>query len=236
MKRVLIVSALLFLAAVCAGVSNAQTQREEPKYLTIPHRAQLFIEGGGALPTQPSVWGEYWNPGFQFGIGGGVSIFSWLEVNVGLSTSSASLDGLAAKQAIRYQGLSEVEGGNISTRIFYGSARFIAVPSARTNPYAAVAVGYFKASGEDVVIEDATPSGDFVNSMEDASGISVAPSFGLQYSLADYWGAYVQYTYTVNLSDSFAPGDLVQPINGSRVEPEGKQVIQDLTVGIMLRF
>lgn len=229
MKRLLIVAAVMLQTVTAAGTAFAQV--EEPKYLRLPHRFQIFLQGGGALPTRPSVWNDLWNSGFEFTIGGGASIFSWLEITGGYSTMSFALNTLQAKSTIGYQGLQEVEGGTISTSYLFGTARFIAVPKARTNPYAEVMVGYFSTSAEDVVIE-----GVLQHSMEDVSGLAVAPMFGLQYALADYWTAYARYSYMVNLNDAFAPGDLVQPVSGSRDEPEGNQVIQTLSVGIMLRF
>jgi hypothetical protein len=66
--------------------------------------------------------------------------------------------------------------------------------------------------------------------------MSVGGSAGIQYSLADAWSAYAKYSYTANLNGDFAPGDLVQPVNGSRAEPVGNQIIQSLTVGIMVLF
>lgn len=230
MKRAFVMAALTLSAAVFTGAPRAQTT-EEPQYLRLPHRFQIFFEGGGALPTKPSIWNDRWNSAFAFGMGAGVSIFPWLEVNGGFNTMSFSLNTLQAKAVLGYQGIKEVEGGTVSTTQFYGSARFIAAPRKRTNAFAEAMVGYFKTTGDDVVIED-----ELVNTMEDVSGLSGAGAVGIQYAMADAWTAYAKYTYTVNFSDSFAPGDLLQPITGPRDEPEGNQVIQTLGVGIMVRF
>ncbi len=228
MKRAFLVT-LLLLAAVPAGVVQAQTT--EPQYLRLPHRFQIFVEGGGALPTSPSIWDELWDSAFSFGLGAGASIFPWLEVNAGFNTMSFGLNHLQAKGLLGYTGIQEVEGGAISTSIYYGSARFIAVPRARTNPYVEAQVGYFSTSADDVIIE-----GIVDNSMESVSGMSVSGTVGIQYAMSDYWTAYSKYTYTANLNGAFAPGDLLQPVNGSREEPEGNQIIQALIVGVMVRF
>lgn len=230
MKRVFVITALLVHGLVFTGAARAQTT-DEPKYLRLPHRFQIFIEGGGALPTKPAIWNDRWNSAFAFGMGAGMSIFPWLEVNAGFSAMSFSLNALQAKGVIGYQGIEEVEGGAVSTKHFYGSARFIAVPKSRTNPYVEAAVGYFTTSAEDVVIE-----GVLQNSMESVSGMTVAPSAGIQYALGDYWTAYARYTYMYTLEDTFAPGDLLQPETGTLDEPTGNQVIQTLGVGIMVRF
>ncbi len=235
MKRVLFLTVLVLQFVVLWDPAQAQ-QREEPKYLRLPHRFQIFLEGGIALPTKPSLMKDMWNSGFDFGIGAGMSIFPWLEVNGGFNTMSFSLDALKAKSALNYQGIADVEGGTITTRLFYGSARFLAVPKARTNPYAEVAVGYFRTAAEDVFVQDGRPPGDLINSMPDVSGMMVAPSVGLQYALSDYWSAYARYTYVATLNDQFSPGDLLQPVSGSREDPTGSLVIQAITVGIMVRF
>jgi hypothetical protein len=234
MKRALLV-VVLMLAAVPAGLAHAQT--EEPKYLRLPHRFQIFLEGGGSVPSAPSISKDMWNSAFNFGIGAGASIFPWLEVNAGFNTMSFGLDHLKAKGIIGYQGIQEVQGGAVSTKVYYGSARFIGVPKSRTNPYAEVEVGYFNTSAEDVVIEDAYGNGQsLINTMESVSGMSVSGAAGIQHALGDYWTAYARYVYTANLNGDFSPGDLLQPISGSREIPGGNQVVQSLSVGIMVRF
>jgi hypothetical protein len=229
MKRALFV-AVLMLAGVPAGTVRAQTD-EPQQYLRLPHRFQIFFEGGGSVPSSPSIWKDLWNSSFNFGVGAGAAIFPWLEVNAGFNTMTFGLDHLQAKSVLGYQGIQEVEGGAVSTKVYYGSARFVAVPKARTNPYVEVEMGYFSTSAENVVIEDVVN-----NSMESVSGLSLSGVAGIQYALGDYWSAYTRYVYTSNLTDNFAPGDLLQPISGSREEPQGNQVIQSLSVGIMVRF
>jgi hypothetical protein len=230
MKRAFVIAALALCSSAFSGVARAQTAAE-PQYLRLPHRFQIFVEGGGALPTSPAIWNDLWNSAFSFGLGAGMSIFPWLEVNGGFSTMTFSLNSLQAKSVIRYQGIQEVEGGAVSATQFYGTARFIAVPKSRTNPYVEATAGYFSSSADDVVIE-----GVLVNSMEDVSGLSMGGAAGIQYALGDYWSAYTKYNYIVNFTDNFAPGDLLQPVTGTLEEPSGNQVIQSLVVGIMVRF
>ncbi|HEX5131524.1 MAG TPA: hypothetical protein VFX92_03440, partial [Candidatus Krumholzibacteria bacterium] len=226
MKRVLL--AALLAAQVMASVGVAFAQREEPKYLKVPHRFQIFLEGGGALPYRPGEWHEYWNTSFAFGIGAGTSIFPWLEINGGFSHMSWANNAIKSKSAVKYTGIKELEGGSISTNIFYGSAKFIAVPSARTNPYLEMAVGYFKTSAEDLVIEDV-----LTNQMDPVSGLSIAPSVGIQYALGDYWTAYARYSYIVNANSDFKPGDLLQPVSGERPVEGSNQKIETISVGLI---
>ena len=235
MKRVLFLMALVLQFVALGDPAQAQ-QREEPKYLRLPHRFQIFLEGGIGRGTKPPLFKSMWNSGFDFGIGAGMSILPWLEVNGGFNAMSFTLDALKAKSALNYQGISDVEEGTITTRLFYGSVRFLAVPKARLNPYAEVAVGYFKTTATDLFVQDGRPPGDLINSMPDVSGMMVAPSVGLQYALADYWSAYIRYTYVATLNDKFSPGDLLQPVSGSREDPTGNEVLQTIAVGIMVRF
>jgi hypothetical protein len=229
MKRVLIALALVAQAAATAGVAGAQT--DQPSYLKLPHNFHIFLEGGGALPYRPGEWNELWNSSFAFTLGGGASIFPWLEVNGGFSHMAFANNSIKTKSELRYQGIKEVQGGSVSTNVFYASARFIAVPSTRTNPFVEMAVCYYSTSAENLVVE-----GEIDNSMPDVSGMTIAPMIGIQYALADYWVAYAKYTYMLNLSDEFAPGDLLQPAGGGRAVEPGNQVIETISVGIQLQF
>ncbi len=232
MKRAFFVTVLAIATALPVASAVAQINRsEQPKFISIPHNFQIFLEGGGAIPSKPGEFKEYWNSAFAIGLGGGISIFPWLEVNGGLQHFGFSVNTIKTKQSLNDHSINGVEGGTITTNIFSGSARFIAVPKQRTNPYAEVAVGYYKTTAQDLTIE-----GALSNSMEGASGLSVAPSVGIQYTLNEYWGAYIRYTYTRNLSSTFTPGDLLQPENGVRAAEPSDQVIQAINVGVMVRF
>ncbi len=233
MKRVLLAAALLAQIATSAG--DVYAQSEEPQYLRLPHRFHIFFEGGGALPYSPGVWNDQWNASFELGIGAGLSIFPWLEVNAGLARTSYGVNKMESKTVLRYQGIGAIEGGSISTQVFYGSARFIAVPKSRTNPFVEAAVGYFKTTADDLVIED-DPAFKLQNSMKDASGLSIAPSAGIQYALGDHWTAYTRFTYMVNFSDSFDPGSLLTPRGETREASGGDQIIETISVGVFLRF
>ncbi len=231
MKRVLFIVVMAVSAITMVGPAFAQRTTEQPKYLRIPHRFQIFLEGGGAIPRKPGDFKEFWNSSFSFGIGAGVSVLPWLEVNGGFQHMSFSNDGLKAKSTLRYTGIKDVQGGTISTNVMYGSARFLAVPKSRTNPYVEMAVGYYKTTAEDIQIEDVLR-----NSMNDASGMTIAPSVGIQYALSDSWSTYARYTYTRNLSSTFDPGQLLQPTTGTHESTPGDQVIQAITVGLIVGF
>ena len=213
------------------GWAQASREPAEVKYLRVPHRFQIFIDGGIALPSEPGAFNDYWNTAFNFGIGFGVSVLPWLEVNASYCSASFGLNAIEAKGEIPYTGLEEVQGGAVSTKVFSGSVRFLAVPKARTNPYIEVGVGAFTTSGSDVIIE-----GVLRNSMEDVSGISVWPAVGIQYAMNERWSAYSRFTYMMNLNSDFAPGDLLLPAGGGTPTIGGNQVISSIIVGIMVRF
>jgi opacity protein-like surface antigen len=233
MKRVLTTLSLSLVVCILAGAARAQVGAppEEQKYFRIPHKYHVYVEVGGALPYEPGVFNDYWNSSFLFATGGGVNVIPWLDVNFNYTYSSWANNSTKSKPVIGFVGVPDVEGGLITTMTFSGSARFLAVPNARTNPFAEVAVGYYTTKGEDVTIE-----GVLRNSMEDASGIMVAPSIGVQYALADSWSAYAKYTYVRCKSDVFAPGDLLAPEGGAPPVKGEAEVFQTITVGIMLRF
>lgn len=232
MKRVLKALGIL-VGCVMAGNAYAQVIAvpDDQKYFRVPHKFQAYLDFSGALPLEPGVFNDYWNSAFQFGVGGGICIFPWLEVNGNFTYVSWDNNSTFSKTKIGFVGVPDVEGGLITTKTFTGSARFIAVPNARTNPFAEVGVGYYTTEGADITIE-----GVLNNSMPPASGIMVTPAIGIQYTLSDAWGAYAKYTYVVCLSDAFAPGDLLQPVGGGEPIQGSDQIYSNIGVGIMLRF
>jgi outer membrane autotransporter protein len=158
-------------------------------------------------------------------------MFPWLEINGNFTYASWDNNSTASKVKIGYAGVPEVEGGLITTTMLTGSARFIAGPSLRTNPYAEVGVGYYSTKADDLTIE-----GVLDNSMEPTSGMVVTLAAGVQYTLNESWGAYAKYTYVTCLSDQFAPGDLLLPVGGGEPVDGTNQVISTIGVGIMLRI
>lgn len=233
MKRASAVTGVLVVIGALAGEARAQlgTPSPEEKYFRVPHKYQLFVDGSGALPSSPGEFNDYWNSSFQFGAGGGYTLFPWLDLKAVFTYASWDNNAIESKKAIGYTGLQEVEGGKITTMTISGSARFLAVPSARTNPFLEVSVGYYTTSADDLFIE-----GVLENSMEDANGLVVGPGAGIQYAMSDSWSTYVKYTYMLCVSDTFAPGDLLEPEGGGEPVDGQNEVYQTIGVGVMLRF
>lgn len=232
MKRAVWLLGLL-ACMVNATPSFAQIGAElrEEKYLRMPHRWQLFIDGAIAMPTDPGLFNDFWNTAFQFGIGGGVVIFPWLEINGNFYYSSFNNNDIASKEKLEYEGVEPVEEGTVYTMMYYGSARFVAVPKQRTNPFIEIGVGAFSTKADDLFIE-----GIVQNSMKSVSGICFVPAVGIQYALNERWGAYTKYTYALNLNDEFAPGDLLLPAGETTKTIGGEQVISSIAVGLMVKF
>jgi opacity protein-like surface antigen len=203
----------------------------EAKYLRVPHRFQIFVEGGIAMPTEPGLFNDYWNTAFQLSIGGGMVIFPWFEVNFNYATQSFSNNDIASKEKLQYQGVEDVEGGSVHTKMYYGSARFIAVPKARTNPFIELGVGAFKTKADDLTVE-----GVLSNSMEPVNGMCFVPSFGVQYAMNERWSAYTKYTYAINFNKDFAPGDLLLPVNATEPTVGDDQRISSINVGLIAKF
>ncbi|MCI0452672.1 MAG: porin family protein [Candidatus Latescibacteria bacterium] len=233
MKRALTTFGFSLLGCMLVGSAHAQvgSPPEEAKYFRIPTKFHLFVELGGSLPTSPGVYNDLWNSAFQFGAGGGVNVISWLDVCANFTYASWENNSTDSKSVIGYVGVPDVEGGLITTMTISGSARFVAVPSARTNPYAEFSVGYYTTSADPITIE-----GVLENTMEDCSGMMLAPAVGVQYALADSWGAYAKYSYVYCSSSEFAPGDLLLPEGGGEPTEGDNQIFQTILVGIMLRF
>ncbi len=232
MKRAVLSLGLIALlaSAVPASAQLGGEEREE-KYLQVPHRWQLFMDGGIGMATDPGLFNDFWNTSFQFGVGGGIVIFPWLEVNGTYNTLSFKNNDIASMEKVGYTGTKAIEGGTIHTTMYWGSARFIGVPHARTNPFIEIGVGGFKTKADDLFIE-----GVLQNEMENVSGMCFVPALGLQYAMNERWTTYTKYTYAVNLNSDFAPGDLLLPAGETTPTKGGNQVISAITVGIMIKF
>jgi opacity protein-like surface antigen len=120
--------------------------------------------------------------------------------------------------------------------MYWGSARFIAAPHARTNPYIEVGVGAFKSKADDLTIDDTQKDFHLRNKMEPVSGLCFVPCVGIQYAMNERWSAYSKYTYAICLNNKFAPGDLLLPQGETTKTIGGNQVISAITVGLMIKF
>lgn len=213
----------------CALVTPALAQEET--YLRMPHRVHLFVEGGIGIPAQPGTFNHFWNTTVPVTIGVGVPVRSWLDINGAFTYAKFGLNSLAAKDRIGVVGTQEVTGGAIKTTMFWGSARFLAVPSARANPFFQVGVGAYNTTAEQLEVE-----GVLTNTMEDASGISVSGAMGIQYALGDVWSSYAKLQWTANLSDTFSPEDLLLQPGEAPAESGEDQMFSAILVGMVLRF
>lgn len=238
MKRAVLLLALVICAlnGAPAFAQIGEEEREE-KYLQVPHRFHIFVDGGIALPTDPGLFNDFWNTSFQFGIGGGIVIFPWLEVNGNFYTTSFNNNDIVSKEKLEYVGTEDVEGGTVSTKMYYGSARFIAVPKARTNPFIEIGVGGFSTKADNLTVTDSQTNVFIIdNEMESVSGMCFVPSVGLQYAMNERWSAYSKYTYALNLNSDFAPGNLLLPADATEPTVGGNQIISAITVGVVIKF
>lgn len=233
MKRAWSTIGIFLLGGVLAGVARAQVGAppQEEKYFRIPHKYHLYVDLAGALPVNPGQFNDFWNSAFHFGAGGGVTLFPWLDINGNFTYASWANNSTDSKSKIGFVGVPDVEGGLITTMTFSGSARFVGVPSARTNPFAEFTLGYYTTSAEDLTIE-----GVLVNSTDSTHGMMIAPAVGIQYAMADSWSAYTKFAYVICTGKEFAPGELLAPVGGGEPVPGDTQVYSTIGVGIMLRF
>ena len=229
--------AVLLLALIACVVNSTPARAQfgveevEEKYLQVPHRFQIFADGGIGLNTDPGLFNDFWNSAFQFEAGFGFVVFPWLEVNGTFNSLSFGNNSIESKEKLEYEGVRAVEGGTIHTKMYFGSARFLAVPKARTNPYIELGVGGFSTKADDLVIE-----GVVQNSMKAVSGMCIVPAAGIQYAMNESWSAYTKYTYAVNLNKDFAPGDLLLPAGATTRTVGGNQVISSIVVGLLYKF
>jgi hypothetical protein len=209
------------------------------QYFRRPHRVAVSVDGGMAIPSKPAVLNDLWNTAWPFSAGLTASVFSWLEVGGGITYGAFGISEISAKPAIGIVATSEITGGRINVLEYYGTARFIAVPNQRTNPFAEVEVGVHRITADDIEVQGSSSGTSvfptFTNSMPDADGIHFSGGGGLRYALGDYWTAYTKFMWTVNLGNNFAPGDLVRRRNAEPTEGESMQ-FGTVIVGIMVRI
>ena len=163
-------------------------------------------------------------------------IFPWLEINGTYNSLSFANNDIKSKEKVGYEGVADLKDGTVHTKMYWASARFIAAPHARTNPYVEVGVGGFKSKADDLTIDDEQKNFHLSNSMMPVSGHVLVPSVGIQYAMNERWSAYSKYTYAMCRNQDFAPGDLLLPAGSTTKTIGGNQMISAITVGMMIKF
>ena len=238
------VGVALVVAMVVLTAANASAQRlgepQEETYMRIPHHFTVFVGAGIGVPTQPGPFRSSWNTTFPVEAGIGYAVFGWMDINFVASYASFSVNELEAKREIGFVGVSEITGGTIKTVRYMGSARFIAVPSHRFNPYTEVGVGYFSTTATDLEISGREPNNPveqaWTNTMDDVSGISVSIGVGGQYALNERWSAFTEFAWAFNQNGGFAPSNLLLAEDAERSTGDGSQNIAAIMVGLMIRL
>jgi len=242
MKRNVGIALLVAMVALMAVDASAQRfgEEQEETYLRIPHHFTVFVDAGIGVPTQPGPFRDSWNTTFPIEAGIGYSVFAWMDINFVASYAKFSVNELEAKRVIGFVGNTEITGGSITTIRYLGTARFLAVPSHRFNPYAELGLGYFDTSAEDLVITGTEPNNpveqSWINTMDAVSGLSVNITVGGQYALNDRWSTYAKFTWTINQNSAFAPSNLLLDENDERSEGDGSQHMAAIMVGLMIRL
>ena len=239
MKRLVALLAVAIVLATLSVPSYAQ-QASEDTYLRIPHHFTLFLDAGIGVGSSPVSFKEAWNAATPFQIGFGGSVLAWFDVNFVYSHITFGANTLEMKRKIGFLGVDETEGGAITTNRYLGTARFLAVPNQRVNPFFEIGLGLFQTSAQAVTVtgQEANSSTDitFTNEMEDVSGLSINFGGGIQYALNAKWSAYTKFIWTINQNDDFAPGNLLLGPNEPPGEPDGNQVFSAISVGMMIRL
>jgi len=227
---------IVLAAVVLLGGASGVAAQSEQTYLRTPHRAQIFVDGGIAVPANPATFKDFWNPTLPFNIGAGAAIFPWLDVNGVFSYAKFNNNNNRTKQNVGYTGIGEVSGGSLTSITIAATVRFLAVPNNRANPFLEVGLGSFNNKFEDLIIADPnsiTQETILEKSAENVSGIATSVGGGLQYALNERWSSYVKYYYAVNLNKDFRPG----PIVGEPASVEGgNQQFSVLSIGMLVRF
>lgn len=242
MRRNAGIVALVALVMMMAAEVRAQRlgEEQEETYMRIPHHITIFVDAGIAVPTQPGPFRDSWNTAFPVEGGIGLAVFGWLDLNFVASYASFSVDELEAKRQIGFVGVTEITGGTIKTIRYLGTARFIAVPSHRFNPYAEVGLGYFKTSATELSITGREPNNpqemSWTNTMDPVSGLSINFGFGGQYALNESWSAYTKFIWTINQNGDFAPTNLLLGQGEPQVSGQGSQHMATISVGLMIRL
>jgi opacity protein-like surface antigen len=228
---------LFVVTIVAGGVAESFAQVDE--YLRRPHRLTVWLEAGLAIPSTPSDFKARWNTTWPFSGGIGWALFSWLELNGGITYGSFGISEIPAKSSLNLETTAKIDGGSVNMLSYYGGARALAIPDQQLNPFVEVRVGVFRLTADDLEVA-ATSSGPtatpaITRTMADIDGISFSFGGGLQYALNEYWSSYAKFMWTMNLNGDFAPGELTAPDLSDELN-SGNMQFGTVIVGLMARI
>lgn len=226
------VTAILLLTALVLLSGAIEVIAQDDSYVRAPYRIVFTLDTGIGIPSQPSVFSDLWNSTLPFTVTAGYAPFSWMEVVGTFSYGKWSISEIPAKDAIGHTGIEEVSGGAIATMTYGAMAKFMPFPNLRVLPFAVVGAGFFRASAEDLEVENV-----LVNKMEGVDGPMFHGGGGLEYAFNENWNVFTEFTWTVCLNGDFKPESLLLNVN-QVVDPGAGGDLQygALTLGIKLKI
>jgi hypothetical protein len=217
--------------------------QEDDEWLRIPYRFTISLDGGIGMPLQPDEFNDLWNSSFPFTCSIGYVVIPQIEIKAWFTYAHWGISEIPAKNALDVDGLlgntsgsrvTEIDGGSITTMLYGASLKYKPFPSSRLMPYVEIGGGYFQATADDLsVIHQSTVL--LENSMPDASGPTFVATIGADYGINERWEVFTEFNYYLGISDTFAPGDLVKPLNAPPADT-GNLTIATIILGISLKI
>jgi hypothetical protein len=220
---------------VTLPIANDAFAQEEEELVSSPYRLSFALDAGVGMPLRPEAFNDLWNASFPVSVSLGYVVIPRIEIRGWFTYASWGLSGIPAKNAIGVPGVTDIEGGGITTMLYGVSGKVIAVPDSRIMPFLELGGGYFQASGEDLKV---TEDGQEIvnNSMEDASGPVFTIAGGMEYGINERWNVYAKLNYYAGFSDSFAPASLIQQPGATTTPEAGDLHIATIVLGIVLKM
>lgn len=235
--------AIVLTALVLLPIADGALAQEE-EWLRFPYRFTISADGGVGTAIGPSPFDDLWNTSFPATASLGYVIIPRIEVKAWFTYAHWGISEIPALNAIGDtlgtdvgSRVKEIDGGAITTVLFGGSAKIVPFPNSRILPYVEVGGGYFQATAEDLsVILSASSDTLITYSTPDASGPVFCSTLGMEYGINERWNAYAEFNYYLGFSDTFAPGELVKPMNASTAADPGNLHFVSITLGIVLKL
>jgi hypothetical protein len=235
--------AILLTALVLHPIADRALAQEE-EWVRFPYRFTFSVDAGVGTALQPSPFDDLWNTSFPATAALGYVIIPRIEVKAWFTYAHWGIGEIPALNAIGDtlgtdvgSRVKEIDGGSITTVLFGGSAKIVPFPNSRILPYVEVGGGYFRATAEDLSVVLSASSDTLVSySMPDADGPVFTMALGMEYAINERWNAYAEFNYYLGASDTFAPGELVRPMNSNTPAEAGNLQFISIALGIVFKM
>ena len=165
----------------------------------------LSLSGGMALPVAPSAFSDFYNPGFNLGVGFGYAftpVFSFLG-QVDYNQFSFDSEAFVNSEGAGGQGLSISGGSTTAWSVTAGVKAAVPPEGIPLSPYVVAGWGVFHRSTEDATVTQGGSS--VVNEGDSEFAFALVGGGGVSFTISNTVDLFLQVMYSVG----FTKGDHV---------------------------